>query len=235
VRSNGARPAKVSRGESRGFGRWLLGSGLYSLTLGYGTPRSFFAVAPDTWPGDPAVGQRLIAGELLARGSAGAVIPESEDPPWQRASAPALWLDALNGFGWLRDLRDCGDPSAAGFAARLVDDWTNHEGRWSATSWRREVLAERVVSWIRHYDWLASAAAEGSPQSRRSRSQAKPFSASTHRVGSPARRHGGSSDTGATAPALPRARSSPRIRRWPTAGSPGQLSGATAKKERGEA
>ena len=146
---------------ARDSGRWLLGSAFYSLTLGYGTPRSFFAVAPDTWPGDPAIGQRLLGGELAARGSAGPVAPESDDPPWQRAGAPALWLDALNGFGWLRDLRDCGDPSAAPLAARLVDDWTNREWRWSPITWRREVLAERIVSWIRHYDWLATAADPG--------------------------------------------------------------------------
>ena len=73
------RPIRSSPAPSRGtaanrcrFGRWLLGSGLYSLTLGYRSPRSFFAVAPDRWPGDPAVGQRLIVGELLAHGSAGA-------------------------------------------------------------------------------------------------------------------------------------------------------------------
>ena len=160
MRSDAGRPSTMSRDDS-GFSRWLLGSGLYSLTLGYGQPRSFFAVAPDTWPGDSAIGQRLVAGELLARGSAGAVVPESEDPPWRRAGAPPLWLDALNGFAWLRDLRDCGDPSAATLAARLVDDWTNREGRWSPVSWRREVLAERMVSWIRHYDWLASAADPG--------------------------------------------------------------------------
>lgn len=141
--------------------RWLLESGLYSLTLGYGSPRSFFAVAPDSWPGDPVIGQRLVLGELLARGSVGAVAPESEDPPWRRANAPSLWLDALNGFGWLRDLRDSGDPAAAALAARLVDDWSNREWRWSALTWRREVLAERMVSWIRHYDWLASAADPG--------------------------------------------------------------------------
>ena len=79
-RSVPARPAKATSGESRGFGRWLLESGLYSLTLGYGSPRSFFAVAPDSWPGDPAIGQRLIMGELLARGSAGAVAPELRRP-----------------------------------------------------------------------------------------------------------------------------------------------------------
>lgn len=158
------RPARAAtRRPGHGPAHWLLESGLYSLTLGYGSPRSFFAVAPDSWPGDPAIGQRLIMGELLARGSAGAVAPDSQDPPWRRASAARHWLDALNGFSWLRDLRDCGDPAGATLAVRLVDDWSNREWRWSATSWRRDVLAERIVSWIRHYDWLASAADPGFP------------------------------------------------------------------------
>ena len=160
----GTRPSRSPGGgrtDGRGFGRWLLESGLYSLTLGYASPRSFFAVAPDSWPGDPAIGQRLLMGELLARGSAGAVAPESSDPPWRRAGAPTLWLDALNGFGWLRDLRDCGDPAGATLAVRLVDDWSNSEGRWSPVTWKRDVLAERMVSWIRHYDWLATASDPG--------------------------------------------------------------------------
>jgi uncharacterized heparinase superfamily protein len=160
-RSVPSNPGKAAKGQSREFGRWLLESGLYSLTLGYASPRSFFAVAPDSWPGDPAIGQRLLVGEFLARGSAGAVAPESDDPPWRRAGAPTLWVDALNGFGWLRDLRDCGDPAAATLAVRLIDDWSNREGRWSAVTWKREVLAERIVSWIRHYDWLAAAADPG--------------------------------------------------------------------------
>lgn len=159
-----SRPARAAaRRPGRGPAHWLLESGLYSITLGYGSPRSFFAVAPDSWPGDPAVGQRLIMGELLARGSAGAVAPDSDDPPWRRASAARHWLDALNGFSWLRDLRDCGDPAAATLAVRLVDDWSNREWRWSTTSWRRDVLAERIVSWIRHYDWLSAAADPGFP------------------------------------------------------------------------
>jgi uncharacterized heparinase superfamily protein len=158
------RPVRAPvRRLGHGPAHWLLESGLYSLTLGYGSPRSFFAVAPDPWPGDPALGQRLIAGEFLARGNAGAVAPDSDDPPWRRASAPPAWLDTLNGFGWLRDLRDCGDPAAATLAVRLIDDWSNRESRWSAISWRRDVLAERIVSWIRHYDWLSAAADPGFP------------------------------------------------------------------------
>jgi uncharacterized heparinase superfamily protein len=153
IRSMAARPA-----ERRPFGRWMLGLPLYSLTLGHRSPKSFFAVAPDPWPGDPALGQRLVVGEFAAFGVVGQAAPASNDPPWQRPGANPLWLDALNGFAWLRDLRDCGDPSSATVAVRLVDDWTDREWRWSPGTWKREVLAQRIVSWIRHFDWLAAAA-----------------------------------------------------------------------------
>jgi uncharacterized heparinase superfamily protein len=136
----------------------MLGSPLYSLTLGHRSPKSFFAVAPDPWPGDPALGQRLVVGEFAAFGVVGQAVPASSDPPWQRPGANPLWLDALNGFAWLRDLRDCGDPSSATVAVRLVDDWTDREWRWSPTTWKREVLGQRLVAWIRHFDWLAAAA-----------------------------------------------------------------------------
>ena len=79
----------------------------------------------------------------------------------------------------------------------------------------------------------ASAAAEGSPQSRRSRSQAKPFRLSSHSTLVPSRRHGGSSLPGATGPTWPWAISSPTTNRRPTTASPGHGSGATAKKLRG--
>lgn len=164
IRSVPVRPsAQRSAGEERQkFGRWLLSSALYSLTLGYGTPRSFFAVAPDNWPGDPALGQRLLmAGEFAAAGSSGTVLPDSDDPPWRRGSAAAPWLDALNGFGWMRDLRESGDLAGGMLAARLVDDWTNREWRWSPITWKRDVLANRIVAWIRHYEWMASAADQG--------------------------------------------------------------------------
>src|SRR5262245_5396379 len=100
------------------IGRWMLASPLYSLTLGR-SPRSFFAVAPDQWPGDPTLGQRLLVGELVAHGITGAVTPGDHDSPWRRADANPLWLAALNGFSWLRDLRDCGEPGTAQLAVRL--------------------------------------------------------------------------------------------------------------------
>jgi len=140
------------------FGGWLLASPLYSLSIGFRTPGSFFAVSPDPWPGDGSAGRRLLAGEFVAHGITGPVAPGGAQSPWQRTGAAAIWLDALNSFGWLRDLRDCGEPGAAVFAVRLIDDWTQREWRWSPSTWQREVLARRLVSWIRHYDWLATSA-----------------------------------------------------------------------------
>ena len=141
--------------------RWFLGSSIYALSLGRGMPRSFFAVAPDNWPGDPAAGQRLLQGEFAAHGTLGAVRPDQDDPPWRREGADPLWLTDLNSFEWLRDLRDCGDPNGAAVAVQLVDDWMAREWRWSPLCWRRDVLAARMVAWIRHYDWLSEAADPG--------------------------------------------------------------------------
>ena len=68
----------------------------------------------------------------------------------RRGSARALgtlWLDALNGFAWLRDLRDCGDPAAAAARrppGRRLDRIANGAGR--RVTWRRDVLAARIVS-----------------------------------------------------------------------------------------
>lgn len=161
----GSRPIRSTPAQAKPervpFGSWLLASPLYSLTLGRRGPRSFFAVSPDPWPGDPVVGLRLAVGELMAHGLVGAATPQSDDPPWRRPGASMLWLETLNGFGWLRDLRDCGDPTAAPLAARLVDDWNEREWNWSPLTWKREVLAARIVNWIRHYDWLSAAADPG--------------------------------------------------------------------------
>jgi uncharacterized heparinase superfamily protein len=151
----------LATNEPKPLMRWLLGSSIYALTLGQRVPRSFFAVAPDQWPGDAAAGQRLLHGEFAAHGTLGAVALVDDDPPWQRAEADPLWLADLNSFEWLRDLRDCGDPGAAAVAIQLIDDWMACEWRWSPLCWRRDVLAARMVAWIRHYDWLSEAADSG--------------------------------------------------------------------------
>lgn len=145
----------------RPFVRWLLGSSLYSLTLGYRPPKSFFAVAPDPWPGDGAAGLRLLQGEFAAHGKVGAVGIGGAESPWRRESADPLWLAALNRFDWLRDLRDSNDTAGAAAGVALIENWMTRERRWSPLAWRRDVTAARIVAWIRHFDWLVGGAPQG--------------------------------------------------------------------------
>lgn len=160
IRSSAALEAGVTDRLAR-WGRSLLAAPLQLLTLGHRTPGSFFAVAPDSWPGDAVAGQRLLSGSYAAHGETGSILLGDQDPPWQRADAGPLWTAALNGFAWLRDLRDCGDPAGAVLAVHMIDDWMAREGRFSAATWPRDVLASRIVEWIRHYDWLSTAADPG--------------------------------------------------------------------------
>jgi uncharacterized heparinase superfamily protein len=155
-----ARPAPDDT-TPRPLTRWFLGSALYSLTLGRRPPRSFFAVAPDPWPGDAVSGQRLIAGEFAAHGKVGAMTFDVEDPPWRRERADPQWLAAVNSFDWLRDLRDSGDTGGSAVAVAFIEDWMARERRWSPLAWRRDVLAARMVAWIRHFDWLINQAPQG--------------------------------------------------------------------------
>ena len=140
--------------------RRMFSSPLYRLALRTRPPRSFFAVAPDTWPGDSVQGERLLLGELHAHGRTGRVDLE-QDTGWQRGNADPLWLGALHGFDWLRDLRDCASQIAANMAAAKVDEWIEHQAGWSEIAWSPEVLSDRLTNWIRHYDFLASGATEG--------------------------------------------------------------------------
>src|SRR5262245_36313155 len=78
VRSTSPHAKKAASTDSHTLRRWLLASRLYSITLGYASPKSFFAVAPDAWPGNAAIGQRLLLGELLARSTSGAVVRSEE-------------------------------------------------------------------------------------------------------------------------------------------------------------
>ena len=100
---------------------------------------------------------------------------------------------------------------------------------------RRQVMGDQrhsrsVQSSIRA---TANCAAPGSPQSRKSRSQVKPFSASSQSDGAPGRLQGGLPLSIATGPTVPCAANPPASMRRPLSESPGQGSGATAKKLRG--
>jgi uncharacterized heparinase superfamily protein len=144
-----ARPARQVAREA-----WYRSS-LYSLLLGGSTPSAFLAVAPDSWPGDAVRAAALLAGELRVGALSGAM----DGDAWRGIEGDPLWLARLHGFDWLRDLRDHGGAEGAPLAADSVEHWMRAQPRWSALAWRDDVLAARLVNWVRHYDFLAAGAA----------------------------------------------------------------------------
>ena len=121
----------------------------------------------DLWPGDPALGARLMKGELLYRGVIHPLVPggwsQSYDESQggaQRGSAaraaPLLRAHA-QGFTWLRDLRALGTDGARLRARTLVADWLARPAV-DALARAPDVVGSRVAAWLAHFDFFAASA-----------------------------------------------------------------------------
>jgi len=138
---------------------YLLRQPLFALALppwlGGGTAtRAPLALVPDSWPGNAAIGQEIVAGRFPLLGR---VLAEPR-PPFRPLGADERWSRALNGFSWLRDLRAAGGDQARRAARDLVALWIEREGRWSALAWEPATLGERLGSWLGHYEFYAVSA-----------------------------------------------------------------------------
>jgi uncharacterized heparinase superfamily protein len=105
--------------------------------------RGFDAAPRNLRPIDPARGQTLLdgtfdlGGERLELGAGG--------DPWNRPSPSLGFAERLHGFGWVHDLVGVGEAGARE-ALRLALDWNRVFGRWSAFSWRADLLERRVFN-----------------------------------------------------------------------------------------
>ena len=115
----------------------------YGLTLAGRTPRTLRQHAPDPWPGVPANGGAILAGQFAMGGET-----VSGDLAVWSGDAGAAWQEAFHSFEWLRDLRAQGGEAAHQRARKLVKDWMTRNEEWSATIWRPDVLGRRLSSWI---------------------------------------------------------------------------------------
>ncbi len=82
---------------------------------------------------------------------AGYSIPIGAASPFAIAEAPQAWLEALNGFGWLRHVAPHSDADAQAVEA-VVADWLRRGE--SPIASENGVTARRVLSWLAHADLL---------------------------------------------------------------------------------
>ncbi|MFT8586238.1 heparinase II/III family protein [Acetobacter papayae] len=138
--------------------RWTQGTRLsYALR----NPRGGFARVPDApalmlrdlWPGDALAGERLVRNQTSHDGVARQLQPGQWDAPdW-----PEAYCRWLQGFTWLRDLRELGAESARIRARTLVSHWMRIPPMERTLS-DPAVTGMRLASWLGCYEFFAASA-----------------------------------------------------------------------------
>jgi uncharacterized heparinase superfamily protein len=105
---------------------------------------SGLAVRPrDFRPADPAVGERLLAGQHRFGGETMDLGPGGD--PWRRAAPSRRFAETLHGFGWAGDLLATGEPGARELL-RLWLEWRAVFGDGNDFAWSGLALERRVFN-----------------------------------------------------------------------------------------
>ena len=127
---------------------------LHSIRLRGRYPLKLLGVPQDPWPGDAAIGERLVAGRMVHAGHTAM----TRDLNFADPGAPAAWRDWANGWQWLRDLAiHAGDTKAgARVAEPLVARWLAQYGGFDTAAWRADVTGTRLLFALGHAPMILS-------------------------------------------------------------------------------
>lgn len=70
------------------------------------------------------------------------------------------WFNELHRFSWLHHFTVARDEGEKRFAMTLALDWVARYGDFDPQVWSREITAQRVINWIKHFDVLTYGANE---------------------------------------------------------------------------
>jgi len=126
--------------------RWRRGSGRVDQLL---------IVPQDLRTPDPSLWLELRAGQF---GLAGSLARLDANSPFDIVPPSEAWQRSLHGFSWLRHLQAAEDPAACEAARRLAVEWSIRHGNGVGFSWRPEIVARRVISWLSHAGCLLDGA-----------------------------------------------------------------------------
>ena len=137
----------------RAVSRFVFANPVYYLSLLGRRPRQIAAIPTNPWLGESEQGTRLLGGKYCLAGET-----RGSDGLWTAPDASTAWRTELHGFGWLRDLHAVGSDAARRRARELVSDWIVRYSHWDPISWRIDVLATRVISWLTEYEFFCASA-----------------------------------------------------------------------------
>jgi uncharacterized heparinase superfamily protein len=108
---------------------------------------------PDSWPGDAGRGA-AISQSICAFG--GQTIRDPA-PLWAPVGARLSWLEELQGFEWLRDLRAASGETGRRVAREMVSRWIDDYRDWHPLAWRPDLMGRRLAAWVSHAEFLGVA------------------------------------------------------------------------------
>ena len=155
LRIDGDRGLSLSEKLGAGLRHLTYRTPLHRMRLRGRYPLRLLAVPVDPIQGDPAVGERIVAGRLPWAGHNPAAVTLAFDD----RAAPLEWQDWAQGFGWLRDLAAAA-PRAQGarVAEPLVSRWLSTYGDFDVLGWRADLLGRRLLYWSAYAPYILSSA-----------------------------------------------------------------------------
>lgn len=152
-------PQRVRRAPNAGFpATWL-----YRVLLRGPSPKGVTHDVAELWPGDPARGAAILDGHFAYEGESHRLTSAAEVPE----SASAAWRAWFHGHGWLKHLTAMAGGERGGeapfFAREWLSAWMDAHSHYDPIAWAPEVTAERVVNWVRAWDFLVRGDAAAGP------------------------------------------------------------------------
>ena len=152
-RGSGDRGLSLSEKLAAGLTSRLYASPLHSFRLRGRFPLKLLAAPADPVPGDPHIGERIIAGRLIHADHT----QMTRDINFREAGPPPEWLEWAHGWEWLRDLAILPDREAARRAAEnLVERWLASMGEYDALGWRADLAGTRLLMALGHAPLILS-------------------------------------------------------------------------------
>jgi uncharacterized heparinase superfamily protein len=152
-RSDRDRGPSLSERLTAGLATRLYATPLHKLRLRGRFPLKLMGVPADPVPGDPHIGERIIAGRLIHAGHTQMM----RDMSFREAGVPPAWAEWAHGWEWLRDLAVLPDRAAAARAAEaLVERWLTSFPEYDPLAWRADITGTRLLMALGHAPLILS-------------------------------------------------------------------------------
>ncbi|MEQ8195265.1 MAG: heparinase II/III family protein [Rhodospirillales bacterium] len=136
--------------------RFVFSSRFYRFMLNGKAPDRLRGIPPRPWPGDPEAAKPLLETASVLPG----ITKPGDDIPWRALPDDSVRTAFWHRFAWLADLHALGTEAARRRAQAFLKAWLADQGDWHASSWRPEILGERLCHWFEFFEFLSAGMAD---------------------------------------------------------------------------